>query len=67
MTNSRGEQVFVAREPYERDGRGYFPYFVSGTIRGKDGRVAVTPPDQGVAIYSSLDNTVQFMETLPFS
>ena len=47
MTNSRGEQVFVEREPYERNGRRYFSYFVSGTIRGKDVRVAVTPPDKG--------------------
>ena len=27
MTNSRGEQVFVEREPYERNGRRYFSYF----------------------------------------
>lgn len=47
MMNSRGEQVFVEREPYERNGRRYFSYFVSGTIRGKDVRVAVTPPDKG--------------------
>ena len=25
----------------------YFSYFVRGTIRGKDVRVAVTPPDKG--------------------
>ena len=47
MMNSRGEQVFVEREPYERNGRRYFSYFVSGTIRGKDVRAAVTPPDKG--------------------
>lgn len=47
MTNSRGEQIFVEREPYERNGRRYFSYFVSGTIRGKDVKVAVVPPDKG--------------------
>lgn len=40
-------QIFVEREMYEKNGKTYFTYFIKGTVRGKDVRVAVVPPDKG--------------------
>lgn len=40
-------QIFVERETYEKNGKTYFTYFIKGTVRGKDVRVAVVPPDKG--------------------
>lgn len=39
--------IIVERETYERNGKSYFTYFIKGTIRGKDVKVAVNPPDNG--------------------
>jgi hypothetical protein len=45
MTDDK--QIFVERETYEKGGKTYFSYFIKGMVRGKDVRVAVTPPDVG--------------------
>ena len=37
----------VERGTYEKNDRTFFTYFIKGKIRGKDVRVAVTPPDKG--------------------
>ena len=46
MANKK-EIVMVERETYEKNDRTFFTYFIKGKIRGKDVRVAVTPPDKG--------------------
>ena len=46
MTKSN-EMIFVERETFEKNGKTYFSYFVKGTIRGKDVKVAIIPPDKG--------------------
>ena len=40
-------QVVVEREPFERNGKSYFSYFIRGNLRGKDVRVGIMPPDRG--------------------
>lgn len=40
-------KILVERETYENKGKTYFNYFIKGTIRGKDVRVLITPPDKG--------------------
>ena len=40
-------KIMVERETYEKDGKTYFTYFIKGKVRGKDVRIAVTPPDKG--------------------
>ena len=40
-------QIKVEREIFEKNGKSYYSYFIRGTIRGKDVRVLVTPPDKG--------------------
>ena len=40
-------KIFVEKEAYEKDGKTYFGYCVRGTVRGRDVRVAVVPPDFG--------------------
>ena len=40
-------QIKVERETFEKDGKTFFSYFIKGTIRGKDVRILVTPPDKG--------------------
>jgi len=44
MTNT---QIKVERETYEKNGKKYFGYFIKANIRGKDVKIAVTPPDNG--------------------
>ena len=46
MTNNN-EMIFVERETFEKNGKTYFSYFIKGTIRGKDVKVAIIPPDKG--------------------
>ena len=40
-------KIFVERETYEKDGKTYFSYGIKGTVRGREVRVAVVPPDKG--------------------
>lgn len=40
-------QIFVERETFEKNGRMFYSYFIKGTIRGKDVKAAVVPPDKG--------------------
>ena len=41
------EMIFVERETFEKNGKTYFSYFIKGTIRGKEVKVAIIPPDKG--------------------
>ena len=41
------KKIMVERETYEKDGKTYFTYFIKGVVRGKEVRIAVTPPDKG--------------------
>ena len=41
------KNIFVERDTFEKDGKEYFSYFIKGTVRGKDVRVAIIPPDKG--------------------
>ena len=41
------KKIMVEREPFQKDGKNYFSYFIKGTVRGKDIRVLITPPDKG--------------------
>ena len=41
------KQIFVEKEPYEKDGKTYFSYFIKGNIRGRDIKVLIAPPDYG--------------------
>ena len=37
--------IKVEREPYEKNGKSYFSYFIKGNVRGVDLKVGVIPPD----------------------
>lgn len=39
--------IKVERETFEKNDKTYFSYFIKGSIRGKDVKVAVVPPDKG--------------------
>ena len=39
--------ILVERETFEMEGKVYYSYFIKGTIRGKDVRAGVVPPDKG--------------------
>lgn len=41
------KEIMVERETFEKNGKTFFSYFIKGTIRGKNIRVAVVPPDKG--------------------
>ena len=41
------KKIFVERETFEFKGNTYFSYFIKGTIRGKEVKLAVIPPDKG--------------------
>jgi hypothetical protein len=41
------KKIFVERETFNYNDKEYFSYCIKGKIRGKDVKVAVTPPDKG--------------------
>ncbi len=41
------KNIVVEREMFESKGKSYYSYFIKGTIRGKEVRVNVVPPDSG--------------------
>lgn len=44
---TESKKIMVEREPFSKDGKSYFSYFIKGNVRGKDIRVLITPPDKG--------------------
>ena len=40
-------KITVERETFEKNGKTFYSYFIKGTVRGKDVRVLITPPDKG--------------------
>ena len=50
---AKTNKIFVERETFEKNEKTYFSYFIKGTVRGKEVKVAVIPPDKGG--YSVLD------------
>lgn len=46
-TEAEGKKIYVERETFEMNDQTYFSYFIKGTVRGKDVKVAVIPPDKG--------------------
>ena len=45
MANEK--QIYVERETFEKNGKVYYSYFIKGTIRGKDIKINIMPPDKG--------------------
>ncbi len=41
------KKIMVERETYEKEGKIFYTYFIKGIVRGKEVRIAVTPPDKG--------------------
>ena len=39
--------IKVERETFEKNGKTYYGYFVSGVIRGRQVKVGIKPPDNG--------------------
>ena len=54
MANKKGI-ILVERETYEMNDKTFYTYFIRGNIRGKDVRIAVTPPDKNRNGYTVLD------------
>ena len=46
-TEAEGKKIYVERETFEMNEQTYFSYFIKGTVRGKDVKIAVVPPDKG--------------------
>ena len=45
--SNKASKIFVERESFEKEGKSFYSYFIKGTIRGKEVRILVTPPDKG--------------------
>ena len=45
--SNKASKIFVERESFEKEGKNFYSYFIKGTIRGKEVRILVTPPDKG--------------------
>ena len=41
------KKIYVERELVQKDGKEFYSYYINGTVRGKDFRVLITPPDNG--------------------
>ncbi len=44
---NKANKILVERETYEKNGKTYFGYFIKGTVRNKEVKVLITPPDFG--------------------
>ena len=44
---AKKQTIMVERETFESEGKTYFSYFIKGSVRGKDVKVSVVPPDKG--------------------
>ena len=40
------KKIFVERETFESKGKTYFGYYIKGTVRGRDVKVGIAPPDK---------------------
>ena len=40
-------KIFVERETFEKGDKTYYSYFINGTIRGREVKIGVIPPDNG--------------------
>lgn len=45
--NNKEKIINVERETYEKNGKTFYAYFIKGKIRGKEARIALSPPDVG--------------------
>ena len=45
--NQNSGVIFVEREPYEKDGKTYFGYYIKGIVRGTEVKAQVVPHDIG--------------------
>lgn len=54
MANKK-DMIVVERETYEMNDKTFFTYFIKGNIRGKEVKIAVTPPDKNRNGYAVLD------------
>lgn len=44
---NKDNKILVERETFVKNDKTYFSYFIKGTVRGKEVRVAIVPPDKG--------------------
>ncbi len=44
--NQEHKQIYVERETFESKGKTYFRYFIKGTVRGRDIKISIAPPDK---------------------
>ncbi len=40
-------KIMVERETFESNGKKYFSYFIKGSIRGREVKASIIPPDKG--------------------
>ena len=43
---NKNQAVMVEREPYTKNNKNYFAYFVRGNIRGVDVKISIMPPEK---------------------
>jgi len=47
MVKETKNTLYVERETFEHNGKTYYSYFIKGTLRGRDVKVGLMPPDKG--------------------
>ncbi len=47
MNENEEKKILVERETYEYKGKTYFSYYVKGTVRGREVKAQIVPPDRG--------------------
>ena len=52
---AKNNKFYVERETYEKNEKTYFAYFIKGTIRGKEVKISIVPPDRDLKGYMALD------------
>jgi len=44
--NNEEKVIKVERETFEMDGKSYYSYYIKGSIRGREVKIAIAPPDK---------------------
>lgn len=45
MANNKDKKIYVERETFEKNDKTYYSYFIKGTVRGREVKIAIAPPN----------------------
>lgn len=49
------KKIYVERETYTKNDKSFYSYYIKGNIRGREVKIAITPPETGYGGFLVLD------------